>query len=243
MIEIANLNKSFGSLKVLENFNLSVSSGEIVAIVGPSGCGKSTLLNCITGLDINYKGSIKLNGISSKQYLHNKRISVVLQKYSNFEWQTVTENIYTAFLNRKLNQKDQQERVADLIEKTGLKGFEDSYINELSGGMRQRVAVARALAQNTEIMAFDEPFGSLDIENRISLQRLFSSQIKENKLTALIITHDIDEAIVVSDKLIILKAIPSSVIEEINTKNIIDKYSLEFTKIQEKIEMNLKQAI
>jgi len=240
MIEIKNLNKSFGTLQVLKKFNLKIKKGETVALVGPSGCGKSTLLNCLTGLENDYDGEIIINGLPSNEYLKNKRIAVVLQKYSNFEWLTVTENIENAFLNSSKNQLEKIIVINLLIEKTGLKGFENSYMNELSGGMQQRVAVARALAQNSEILAFDEPFGALDIENRSSLQKIFKKQINENNLTAIFITHDIEEAILISDKIGILRKIPSFIIETFNTKNIINKFSKEFIEIQERIDKLLK---
>ncbi|MCL6268155.1 ABC transporter ATP-binding protein [Flagellimonas myxillae] len=240
MIEIQGLTKRFGQLVVFENFNLSIRKGETVALVGPSGCGKTTLLNCVTGLDKNYDGQILINGLNSKEYLQEKRISIVLQRYSNFEWQTINENIRSAFVNRNITSEEQEKTINNLIERTGLLGFENSYINELSGGMQQRVAVARALAQSNEILAFDEPFGSLDIENRSSLQILFREQITKKNLTAIFITHDIEEAILVSERIAILKKIPSLVTKIIETNNITDKYSQEFNSLKEEVEKTLK---
>ncbi len=241
MIRIIELSKEFGSLEVIKGFNLHIKEGETIAIVGPSGCGKSTLLNCITGLDKNYHGKIEFKGVSAKSYLKNNRISVVLQKYSNFEWLTVKENIETAFINSKIDSNEKSKRIIRLLQKTGLYQFVNSRMNELSGGMRQRVAVARALAQKNEILAFDEPFGALDVENRISLQNLFKSQIKENNITALFITHDIDEAILISDRIIVLKEIPTSIIEIFQTQHLNDRYSNDFNIMKHNVELKLKQ--
>ncbi|MEM7087351.1 MAG: ATP-binding cassette domain-containing protein [Bacteroidota bacterium] len=241
MIKIDGINKSFGALQVLKDFSLEVEQGEVVALVGPSGCGKSTLLNCITGLETQFEGNIYINGELQKQYLEHRRVGIVLQKYSNFEWMTTTENIETAFI-RSEDISNQEETIQGLIRETGLTGFEDSYINELSGGMQQRVAVARALAQYTSILAFDEPFGALDVENRLLLQKLFRTQVKHKDLTALFITHDLEEAILVSDKIAVLNKIPSSVrkifrTDAINFDN--SKYSKEFIQLKEQIETQL----
>ncbi len=241
MIEIKNLNKSFGTLEVLKEFNLNIEKGETMALVGPSGCGKSTLLNCITGLENDFEGEITINNLPSKEYLKDKRIAVVLQKYSNFEWLTVIGNIENAFLNSSTSKLEKEEIINLLIKKTGLNGFENSYMNELSGGMQQRVAVARALAQNSEILAFDEPFGALDVENRVTLQNLFKIQLIENNLTAIFITHDIEEAILIAEKVAILKKIPSSISKILETKDIVNKFSKEFTDMKKTIENNLKE--
>lgn len=243
MILIKNLNKSFGSLKVFENLNIRVSKGETMAIVGPSGCGKSTLLNCITGLDTDFTGDIILNRVASPLYLLSNRISIVLQKYSNFEWQTVSENIGNAFINDKTNSAEQSETISKLIDRTGLTGFENSFINELSGGMQQRVAVARALAQENEILAFDEPFGALDISTREVLQNIFINEVRKQKRTAVFATHDISEAITLSDKVLCLsqKDKPIKLFETTNLDKS-NKTSKEFLEMQNQIIKHLTYA-
>ena len=246
MIEIKNLNKKFGKLEVLKNLNLSINKGEVVSIVGPSGCGKSTLLRCITGLDKNFQGEIKLSNLSNTEYLKSERIAVVLQKYSNFPWLNVTENIATAFINENTKtKKEQADIISNLLADIHIDKFSTSHINELSGGMQQRVAVARAIAQDTDIMAFDEPFGALDITNRNKLQLLFKDLNTKFDKTVLFITHDIEEAIFVSDRVAVLSKIPSyvfktfeSVHKKTNDKSI--KYDKEFINLKKEIELTLQ---
>jgi NitT/TauT family transport system ATP-binding protein len=246
MIEINNLIKSFGNLQVLKNLSLHINKGEVVSIVGPSGCGKSTLLRCITGLDKTFEGEIKLANKPNFEYLKSERIAVVLQKYSNFPWLNVKENIATAFINEKnISQKEQNEIIANLLADIHLDKFSTSHINELSGGMQQRVAVARAIAQDTDIMAFDEPFGALDVTNRNKLQLLFKDLNTKFDKTVLFITHDIEEAIFVSDKVAVLSKSPSyifrifeSIHKKTNDNSI--KYDTEFVKLKKEIELTLQ---
>lgn len=247
MIEIKNLNKNYGKLEVLKNLNLSINKGEVVSIVGPSGCGKSTLLRCITGLDKNFQGEIKLSNLPNTEYLKSERIAVVLQKYSNFPWLNVTENIATAFINETTkSKKEQDEIIANLLADIHLDKFSKSHINELSGGMQQRVAVARAIAQDTDIMAFDEPFGALDITNRNKLQLLFKDLNTKFDKTVLFITHDIEEAIFVSDRIAVLSKSPSYVFktfESIHKKDNDNriKYDTQFVQLKKDIELTLQQ--
>jgi ABC-type nitrate/sulfonate/bicarbonate transport system ATPase subunit len=246
MIEIKNLNKSFGKLEVIKNLNLTINKGEVVSIVGPSGCGKSTLLRCITGLDKLFQGEINLVGLPNNEYLKSDRIAVVLQKYSNFPWLNVRENIETAFINEtKKNKQEQNEIIETLLVDIHLDKFSESHINELSGGMQQRVAVARAIAQDTDILAFDEPFGALDNTNRNKLQLLFKELNTKFDKTVMFITHDIEEAIFVSDKIIVLSKSPSYVFktfESIHKKdnNINIKYDTEFVNLKKEIELTLQ---
>lgn len=246
MIEVKNLNKSFGNLEVLKNLDLNIEKGEVVSIIGPSGCGKTTLLRCITGLDKSFDGQINLGGVTNTEYLKAERIAVVLQKYSNFPWLTVNENIATSFINEtKKSKKKQEEIISTLLADLHLENFGSSHINELSGGMQQRVAVARAIAQDTDILAFDEPFGALDVTNRNKLQLLFKALNKKFNKTVLFITHDIEEAIFISDKIAVLSKSPSCVfktfdsIHKDETDNNI-KYDSAFVELKRKIETILK---
>ncbi len=246
MINISNLNKNFGKLKVIENLNLTVPEGEVIALVGPSGCGKTTLLHCITGIDNHFDGLIELENKHSREYLQENRIAMVFQQYSNFEWLTVKENIETPFFNGNISNNEKAEIVNKLLTDMGLMKFANSYMNELSGGMQQRVAVARALAQNTKIMALDEPFGALDIQNRNSLQNIFLNiKVKFNK-TVIFITHDIEEAIFLADRVLVLSKIPATICAEFNTsftlnnKNEI-KYSSAFIEVKKCIESKFKE--
>ena len=215
MIEIKSLHQNYGNLVVLDNLDLSIQRGEVVAIIGPSGCGKTTLLRCITGLESNYTGEIILDNRGSKEYLKRNRIAVVLQKYSNFHWLTVYDNVATAFLtDQNISLDDQEKKINSLLSDLRIADFRNSYMNELSGGMQQRVAIARALAQDTAILALDEPFGALDIRNRHTLQLLFKELNSKFKRTVLLITHDIEEALFLSDRILIQGRIPSHIIQE-----------------------------
>jgi len=242
VIKVRNLNKSFGTNKVLNNINLDIEEGKTIAILGPSGCGKSTLLNCLTGLDRDFEGEVHIDGIPSNLYFKDNRIAIVLQKYSNFEWMSVEENIKTVFCNTKIGEKVKKEKTHNIIDRVGLKGYEHYYMSELSGGMQQRVAVARALAQDLEIVAFDEPFGALDMETRRSLQALFVHLVKINVKTALFVTHDIEEAIVLSDLVIVLGKAPTAVINRYITEQITletNRYSKAFLDLKIEIERSM----
>ena len=241
MIEVKNLNKKFDSLNIINDFNLIIDEGETVAIIGPSGCGKTTLLHCITGLDTKYNGEVYLAKQKQIDYLAKKRIAVVLQQYSNFEWLNVEDNIKTAFINSILPKSENDKILNTLLKELQLEKFSKYYISKLSGGMKQRVAVARALAQETEILAFDEPFGALDIPTRSSLQVLFKKINNSIRKTSLFITHDIEEAIFIADRIIVLSKRPTSIITEFKSdfKNIYDlncKYSIDFIDLKKQIE-------
>ncbi len=247
MIEVKNLNMRFGELEVLKNLNLKIGKGEVVSVIGPSGCGKTSLMRNITGLDLSFDGQIYLGGVESTKYLESKRIAVVLQKYSSFPWLTVKQNVETAFINETAkSKKNQEEVVATLLSDLHLEKFADSHINQLSGGMQQRVAVARALAQDTDILAFDEPFGALDVNNRNKLQLLFKALNKKFHKTVLFITHDIEEAIFISDKIVVLSKSPSYVFRTFNsihkseTDNNI-KYDSNFVALKKQIEKIIQE--
>ncbi len=247
MIEVSGLNKSFGNLKVLQHLDLKIERGEVVSIIGPSGCGKTTLLRCVTGLDKIFSGQIKIEGLLNFDYLKNNRIAVVLQKFSNFSWLTVKENIMTAFIHENYKPKSEQELISlNLISELHLENFSNSYISQLSGGMQQRVAVARAIAQNSDIIALDEPFGALDIINRNKLQILFKELNTKFNKTVLFVTHDIEEAIFMSDRVCLLSKAPSCVKKEYFTSfkknlNIDAKYNPSFVELRKEIEFELSE--
>jgi ABC-type nitrate/sulfonate/bicarbonate transport system ATPase subunit len=240
MIKVNNLKKNFNNLHVLEDISFEANEGQFISIIGPSGCGKSTLLRCITGLEKIYGGDIILHGLKSFEYFKKKRISVVLQKYSNFHWLSVYSNILTGFNHSSELPQDQNKIINSLLIDLQIVNFKNNFINELSGGMQQRVAIARALAQNTDIMALDEPFGALDIKNRHNLQMLFKQLNTKYKKTVLFITHDIEEAIFLSDKILILSKIPARIVKSYvcNFKNEMSpeiKFSSEFIYLRKEI--------
>jgi NitT/TauT family transport system ATP-binding protein len=214
-LNYVNGNKS--STTALENVNFSVGAGEFLSIIGPSGCGKSSILNLFTGLLSASEGEILLNGKAISGTGLDR--GVVFQHYSLFPWMSAKKNICFA-LRQSFPSKSKKE-LAGIAEEylaiMGLKGFEDKFPAELSGGMQQRVAIAKALAMDTELILMDEPFGAVDSKTRVILQdqllKMWDSG-KEKK-TVVFITHDIDEAIFLSDKIIVMSSGPGRVKREI----------------------------
>ena len=209
LIEVKGLTKSYNGLLVLSNISFNVKKGEILSILGPSGSGKTTLLRCLIGLEEfnSPTNSIQIEGDSRNEYLNKNRIAFVPQRYSNFPWLSVFENIKLGMITRQSDDLSINKHVQEIIETVGLTGFENYNIGKLSGGMQQRVAIGRAIAQNTEIIAFDEPFGALDFKIREKLQLL----VKQLNKTILFVTHDIEEALFIADDLIMLSKIPTSI--------------------------------
>lgn len=192
------------SFTALENVNLSIRQGEFVCIVGSSGCGKSTLLGIIEGLNHPEKGKV---------YIDDREITgpgidrgVVFQHYSLFPWLTATGNITFAMKQAKvdLSKKEMEQKAREYLQKVGLADAADKYPAQLSGGMQQRVAIARALAMNAETLLMDEPFGAIDPKTRQELQALVSRLASEEKRTVVFVTHDIDEAILLADRIIFM---------------------------------------
>lgn len=202
-ITFTNVNKSFYSLKeetvVLNQISFDVKKGEIVAIVGPSGCGKSTLLNLISGLIQPDSGKIEING----------KVGYMFQKDHLFEWRTVYKNITLGPEIAKI--KIEPEKIDQILKKYGLYDFKNHYPKELSGGMRQRVALLRTLALNPDILLLDEPFSSLDYQTKITVQDDIYKIIKDAHKTTLLVTHDITESIAMADRVIVLTKRPSTI--------------------------------
>ncbi|CCZ84774.1 MAG TPA: ABC transporter ATP-binding protein [Candidatus Caccosoma faecigallinarum] len=202
-ITFTNVNKSFYSLKeetvVLNQISFDVKKGEIVAIVGPSGCGKSTLLNLISGLIQPDSGKIEING----------KVGYMFQKDHLFEWRTVYKNITLGPEIAKI--KIEPEKIDQILKKYGLYDFKNHYPKELSGGMRQRVALLRTLALDPDILLLDEPFSSLDYQTKITVQDDIYKIIKDAQKTTLLVTHDITEAIAMADRVIVLTKRPSTI--------------------------------
>lgn len=191
-------------LDVIENLSLAVKEGEIVAVVGPSGTGKSTILNLIAGLVKSDSGDICIEG----------KIGYMFQHDLLFEWQSVLKNLFIGLeIKNKIN-NDDVDKALKLLEKYDLLDFKSSYPKELSGGMRQRVALIRTLMINPDILLLDEPFSALDAQTRIKISNDVYKTIKEEKLTAILVTHDISEAIALADRIIILSKRPAKVKKE-----------------------------
>lgn len=210
-IENATRTYSDGAVVVFENLNLQVNENEVLCIVGPSGCGKTTMLRCIDGLIPLTGGRIVIDGASVKR--PRPDVTMVFQHFGLFPWKTVSENIAYGMRIQNRVESEVQDAVAHYTQLVGLTGFEKSYPYQLSGGMQQRAGLARALAVNPKIMLMDEPFASLDAQTREILQdQLLSIMVREHK-TMVFITHSIDEAIVLGDRVVVLTPRPAHVRE------------------------------
>jgi NitT/TauT family transport system ATP-binding protein len=198
-------------IHVLERINLEVAAGEFVCIVGPSGCGKSTLLNIIGGFLHQSRGEALVEG----QPVHapDPRRIFVFQENGVFPWLTVRENI--GFGLSRTSAQDREKTVAHYTEMVGLIGFENAYPRELSGGMRQRVEIARALAANPDIIYMDEPFGALDFITRLKMRSDLTRIWQAEKKTILFVTHDIEEAVQLADRVLVMSKRPATIQEDV----------------------------
>ena len=240
MIDLKNIShKYIESDFIIKDINLTIRDGEVVAILGPSGCGKSTLLKIISGLLKPTQGTVCINneeikGPSNKQGL-------VFQDFSLFPWLTVQENITFSFKNIHKNSQESFKYLEKLLKITGLESYKNIYPKDLSGGMQQRVALARTLASDPDVLLMDEPFGSLDTQTKSYLHDFFHTLHQEIPKTTIFVTHDIEEALYLADKIIILSPAPGKILETIvvpfSQKRISDiKYSEEFQRLKKYIQ-------
>jgi NitT/TauT family transport system ATP-binding protein/sulfonate transport system ATP-binding protein len=216
-LEIRGLGKQYlidgEPLTVLQDINLHVHPGEFVSIVGASGCGKSSLLRLIVGLEAQYSGDILLDG----QRIESTSLArgIVFQDHRLFPWKTVEQNIALALKNHKLPRAEKDRLVAEHIELVNLKGFENAYPHQLSGGMAQRAAIARALINKPKILLLDEPFGALDALTRIHLQHELQRIWVQQRSTMIMVTHDVEEALYLGDRVIVMDARPGRIKHEV----------------------------
>lgn len=205
--------KAVGSVQVLENINFQLEKGDFVTIIGPSGCGKSTLLKIVAGLDNDFEGEVAIDG--ERIVKPSKKQGFIFQEHRLFPWLTVEENIAA-----DLSLKDEyvKDKVREWVEIVRLDGFEKSYPKEISGGMSQRVAIARALLRDPNVLLLDEPFGALDAFTRSHLQEVLLNIWEQKKTTMIFVTHDIDEAIYLSNRIIIMSAKPGEIHKVIENK-------------------------
>ncbi|HRI21360.1 MAG TPA: ABC transporter ATP-binding protein [Panacibacter sp.] len=223
-LALNNVSHGYGEVPVLHSLNLSVDSGELVVLVGPSGCGKTTLLNLLSGYITPVSGTVEREGI----------IRTVYQQDGLFPWLTVSENISMGlrlFSDEKWREKELRELVA-LIH---LEGFEQHYPHQLSGGMRQRVELARVLAGESDILLMDEPFSALDYQTRLRMRRELVRLLKERPRTVVFVTHDIEEAAQLADRVLVLSNRPAFISKELiidapRSRNPTDDAVIEATK-------------
>jgi ABC-type nitrate/sulfonate/bicarbonate transport system ATPase subunit len=204
-LQLEKVSRSFGSLEVLRELSLTISRGEFVAVVGPSGCGKTTLLNLLSGFDQPSSGSIHRDG----------EVRMVYQQDGLFPWMTVAENIALGLRYLK-DAADRTRQTNELLRLIRLESFEKHYPHQLSGGMRQRVELARALAGDSDILLLDEPFSALDYLTRLRLRQELARLLDERPRTVALVTHDIEEAAQLADRVIVLSERPAQIQYELS---------------------------
>jgi NitT/TauT family transport system ATP-binding protein len=211
-VRIDHVSMRFGGVHVLEDIDLGVAAGEFVCILGPSGCGKSTLLNIVAGFLKPASGSVTIDGEAVDG--PDRRRIFVFQERGVFPWLTVEGNI--GFGLTRQSESERSERIKHYVQLVGLKGFEHAYPRELSGGMKQRLEVARALAVNPDVLYLDEPFGALDSITRLQMRRELLRIWQAERKTILFVTHDIEESVQLADRVVVLSARPGRVRRIVN---------------------------
>ena len=219
-IEFRNVTKRFPPQRAgaepvtaVRDVTVSVADGEVVSIIGPSGCGKSTLLNMGSGLYLPTEGEVRVDGeIVTKP---NPHAAFMLQKDLLLPWRSIRENVEFGLEVRGVDAKARAEKAHALLARCHLSGFENHYPHQLSGGMRQRAALARTLAVEPTVLFMDEPFSALDAQTKMILQQDLATMLAEEKKTALFITHDLAESIALSDRILVMSARPGTLVEEI----------------------------
>ena len=213
VVEVHNVGMKYqslnGEITAIENIDFSVREGEFVSIVGPSGCGKSTLLSIISGLLPSTSGTVLLCG--EKVSGTSPKIGYMLQKDHLFDWRTIYQNVILGLEIRKTLTPEAKEQALKLLRTYGLYEFKDKYPNQLSGGMRQRVALIRTLVTDPQILLLDEPFSALDYQTRLMVNDDIYAIIKQENKTALLVTHDISESISMADRVILLSKRPGTI--------------------------------
>jgi NitT/TauT family transport system ATP-binding protein len=249
MLSVQNLWKKFPKddgqteLVAIKDFNLEVAEGEFICLLGPSGCGKTTLLRIVAGLDIQTSGDILINGKTIVGPGSDR--GMVFQEFGLFPWRTVLKNIEFGLEVRKVAKQERSKIAERYIELVGLKGFESSRPYELSGGMKQRVGIARALANDPAVLLMDEPFGALDAQTRNLMQKELLRIWSETRKTVLFVTHSVDEACFLADRIVVMTARPGTIKEifPIDWERPRDRAGVEFATLRKKILAELEREV
>jgi len=212
-LRLTNVAKTFatggGSVRALEPISLDIRQGEFISVIGPSGCGKSTLMNIVGGLIDDYEGEVQVDGVPVRGC--HKSIGMVFQEESTFPWRTALDNVAFPMEALGVEREERLSRARDLLKLVGLDGFEQRFPSELSGGMRQRIAIARTLAFQPRILLMDEPFAALDEQTRLLLGDKVLQIQQELNQTTMLITHNIAEAVQLSDRVLIMSFRPGRI--------------------------------
>jgi ABC-type nitrate/sulfonate/bicarbonate transport system ATPase subunit len=227
----------------LSSIDLDIGEDEFLTILGPSGCGKSTLLNIIAGFEHATDGEVRLDGQTIRDPGPDR--GVVFQEYALFPWLNVTQNIEFGLRERGVPKAERKDRVSRQISTVGLDGFEDRFPQELSGGMRQRVALARVLVNDPKILLMDEPFAALDAQTRTIMQTELLRVWSAERRTALFVTHNIEEAVLLGDRIVVMTARPGRIKEIVNVKlpRPRDVTSAEFNEIRRYVASLLESEV
>ena len=213
-LSFQNIDKAFSGLQVIKNFSRDIESGELVALVGPSGCGKSTLLQIAAGLETPSSGVMLADGVKI-QGAHPER-TLMFQENALYPWLTLAQNVALALEFQRTNKEQARKLAVEWLAKVNLKGFENYFPHQVSGGMRQRAALARAFISQPTALLLDEPFGALDALTRMTLQDALRQLIREAGPTVLLVTHDVDEALFLADRILVFSSRPATVLKEFN---------------------------
>ncbi len=246
-LRVENISKNFkndsGVHTVLKNLNFSVHEGQFVTLLGPSGCGKTTLLTIIAGFQAASGGSVLINGQQVTKPGPDR--GFVFQNYALFPWMTVRDNILYPMKQRKVPAKDRVKRLEELLAMAQLEGKEKLFPHQLSGGMKQRVAFIRALAGRPEVLLMDEPLGAVDMQMRQSLQDDLEALWLKDKTTVVMVTHDVDEAIYLSDRVIVMSAHEGKIVEDMPVRlpRPRDRKGMEYHKHKEHLTEALRTAM
>ncbi len=254
LLKIENISKMYqaknGEIEALKDINFTVDNGEFVSIIGPSGCGKSTLLSIIAGLEEKTSGKLYIDGEESNGI--TSKIGYMLQKDSLLEWRSIYKNVIFGLEIKKINTPENRKYVEELLKKYHLYEFKDKYPSQLSGGMRQRVALIRTLAIKPKILLLDEAFSAIDYQTRLMVTKDIYNIIKNENVTTLMVTHDISEAISMSDRIVVLSERPATVktihtidfeMENRDPLNVREspKFSKYFDSIWKELDVNAKE--
>ncbi|HSP59415.1 MAG TPA: ABC transporter ATP-binding protein [Halomonas sp.] len=212
-LHFERVSKSFGDLNVIDRFDNTIADGEIVALVGPSGCGKSTLLHMVAGLEHATHGRVQADG----QDIENPspKRTLVFQEHALYPWMTLLENVALALEFQGQPVEHARQEASIWLERVKLVGFEGYYPHQVSGGMRQRCALARAFIARPQVLLLDEPFGALDALTRMTLQSVLKDLIEQERPTVVLVTHDVDEALYLADRVLVFSQRPARVMREV----------------------------
>lgn len=230
-VSVVNLTKNFGDLHVLDNLNFEIKKNEFVCVVGPTGCGKTTFLNCLTKIIPSTEGDILIDGESADPKKHN--ISFVFQEPSAFPWLTVEENIAFGLKVKKLPKEEVQSRVETILKLMGLTEYRNKFPHELSVSAEQRIVIGRSFAMQPDLLLMDEPYGQMDIKMRFYLEDEVIRLWKELGSTVIFITHNIEEAVYLAERVLVLTNKPATIKEEVyidlpQPRNIADPKFIEY---------------